>query len=70
MYIKVKSYRINWEGRELAIVKMEINILTLKLKALVKLSNKQEHLIYSNGETNEDFEKRVKIFVHSNSNLY
>ncbi len=65
MYIKVKSYRINWAGRELGIVKMEINILTLKLKALVKLSNNEEHVIYSNGETNADFEKRIEIFVHS-----
>ena len=69
MYIKVKSYRISWAGKELGIVKMEINILTLKLKALVKLSNNEEHVIYSNGETNEDFEKRIEIFVHSKSNL-
>lgn len=69
MYIKVKSYRISWAGRELGIVKLEVNIFTLKLKALVKLSNNEKHLIYSDGETNEDFQKRVRVFVESKSNL-
>lgn len=70
MYIKVKSYRIIWNYRELAIVKMQINLFTMKLKAIIKLSNNDEHIIYSIGETNDDFEKRVEIFVHSKSNLY
>ncbi|WP_439553465.1 hypothetical protein [Flavobacterium macrobrachii] len=69
MYIKVKSYRIIWNYRELAIVKMEINLFTMKLKAIIKLSNNEEYIVYSDGETNEDFQKRVEIFVHSKSNL-
>jgi hypothetical protein len=70
MYIKVKSYRIIWNYRELAIVKMQINLFTMKLKAIIKLSNNDEHIIYSVGETNDDFQRRVEIFVHSKSNLY
>jgi hypothetical protein len=69
MYIKVKSYRIIWNYRELAIVKMEINLFTMKLKAIIKLSNNEEYIVYSDGETNEDFQRRVEIFVHSKSNL-
>jgi len=48
---------------------MEINLFTMKLKAIIKLSNNEEYIVYSDGETNEDFQRRVEIFVHSKSNL-
>lgn len=70
MFLKVKSYRIIWNNKELAIVKLEVNLFTMKLKAIIELSNKEKHIIYSNGETNEDFQRRVEIFVHSKANFY
>jgi hypothetical protein len=70
MYIKVKSYSLNWNRRSLAIVKMSINPLTFKLKAVITLTNEETHTLYSNGETNDDFERTVEIFIHSKSNLH
>jgi hypothetical protein len=65
LYVKVKSYPLNYLGMPIAFVMVKVHPFTMKLKAEITMQSGQKYELKNQWASEEEFDSEIQRFVFS-----